>query len=131
MFSAHVLAIALFVPAVPPGYEVVNHAHPAHYAQPTIRVFERGLEDSYRKEAWRVYCRELDLLWANYRASGSTPEAWRIYTAAAGDVKRRYVFGDPYLAPIVDIAVPSRFSGVLGQPPLDADCVTGDQAIGK
>src|SRR5215208_5337887 len=109
MISAYFVAVAFTTTAVPPGEVVVNHAHPAHYAQPTIRVFERGLEDSYRKDAWRVYCRELDLLWANYRASGSTPEAWRIYTAAAEDVKRRYVFGDPYLAPIVDIAVPSRF----------------------
>ena len=131
MISACVLAYALSTPAVPPGVPVVNHAHPAHTAQPTIRVFERGLEDSYRRDAWRVYCRELDLLWANYRASGSTPEAWRVYTAAAGDLKRRYVFGDPYLAPIVDIAVPSRFRGVLGQPPLDVDCVPGGQAPGK
>jgi hypothetical protein len=102
MISAIALSIALSAASVPPGEEVVNHAHPGHYAQPTIRTFERRGEDTDRKLAWVAYCRELDLLWSDYRAAGSTPAAWRRYVSAAGQAKRRYVLGDPYLAPIVD-----------------------------
>jgi hypothetical protein len=102
MISAFVLSLAMSTTMVPPGEPVVNHAHPAHFAQPTIRVFERRAEDTDRKLAWVNYCRELDQLWSEYRAAGSTPAAWRVYVDAAGQAKRRYVFGDPYLAPIVD-----------------------------
>ena len=102
MITAVLLSVALSAPMVPPGEPVVNHAHPGHFAQPTIRVFERRAEDTDRKVAWQAYCRELDVLWADYRAAGSTPAAWRIYVQSAGQAKRRYVFGDPYLAPIVD-----------------------------
>jgi hypothetical protein len=102
MLSAMLLSVALSSTMVPPGEEVVNHAHPGHYAQPTIRIFERRGEDTDRKISWQAYCRELDQLWAEYRAAGSTPAAWRSYVAAAGQAKRRYVFNDPYLAPIVD-----------------------------
>jgi hypothetical protein len=102
MISAFVLSVAMTTTMVPPGEQVVNHAHPAHYGQPMIRTFERRAEDTDRKLAWVAYCRELDQLWSDYRASGSTPAAWRAYVAAAGQAKRRYVFADPYLAPIVD-----------------------------
>jgi hypothetical protein len=102
MISAFVLSVAMSATMVPPGEQVVNHAHPGHYAQPTIRVFERRAEDSDRHVAWIAYCKELDQLWAEYRAAGSTPAAWRKYVAAAGQAKRRYVINDPYLAPIVD-----------------------------
>src|SRR5262245_42767123 len=97
-----VLSMAMSATMVQPGEQVVNHAHPGHYAQPTIRVFERRAEATDRKIAWRAYCQALAQLWAEYRAAGSTPVAWRKYVAAAGQAKRRYVFGDPYLAPIVD-----------------------------
>lgn len=102
MISAFVLSVAISTTTVPPSEEVANHAHPGHYAQPTIRVFERRAEDNDRRIAWVAYCRELDQLWAEHRAAGSTPAAWRTYKTAAGQAKRRYVFGDPYLAPIVD-----------------------------
>lgn len=102
MITSFVLSVAMSATMVPPGEPVVNHAHPGHFAQPTIRVFERRAEDTDRKIAWRAYCQELDQLWAEYRAAGSTPVAWRKYVAAAGQAKRRYVFGDPYYAPIVD-----------------------------
>ena len=102
MVSAFLLSVAVSSTMVPPGEEVVNHAHPGHYAQPTIRNFERRAEDNDRKIAWKSYCKELDQLWSEYRAAGSTPAAWRKYVSAAGQAKRRYVFGDPYLAPIVD-----------------------------
>jgi len=102
MVLAFALSLAMSTTMVPPGEEVVNHAHPAHYAQPTIRVFERRAEDTDRKLAWIAYYRELDQLWADYRAAGSTPAAWRTYVDQAGQAKRRYVIGDPYLAPIVD-----------------------------
>src|SRR5438046_2765971 len=84
MISALVLSVAMSATMVPPGEEVVNHAHPAHYAQPTIRVFERQAEDTDRKLAWVAYCHELDRLWFDYRTAGSTPAAWRRYVDAAG-----------------------------------------------
>ena len=102
MISAFVLTVALSTPMTPPCEVVVNHAHPAHCAQPTIRIFERRVEDQDRRAAWLAYSSELDLLWADYRAAGSTPAAFRKYLAAAGQAKRRYVFADPYLAPIAD-----------------------------
>ena len=102
MISALALSLAMSTTMVPPGQEVVNHAHPGHYAQPTIRVFERKPVDEDRKLAWQAYCRELDMLWNEYRAAGSTPAAWRTYLSAAGQAKRRYVVNDPYLAPIID-----------------------------
>jgi hypothetical protein len=89
MISTAVLALALSTTAVPPGQSVVNHAHPGHYAQPTIRIFERRGVDQDRRLAWDAYCQELDQLWADYRASGSTPAAWRKYLEAAGQAKRR------------------------------------------
>jgi hypothetical protein len=101
MIAASILAVALAATSAPPGEEVVNHAHPGHYAQPTIRTFERRAEDQDRRIAWLAYCRELDLLWADYRGAGSTPAAFRRYLAAAGQAKRRYVYNDPYLTPIV------------------------------
>lgn len=102
MLSGMLISFTLSATMVPPGEMVANHAHPAHFAQPTIRVFERRAEDQDRKLAWQAYCKELDRLWADYRAAGSTPAAWRTYVREAGQAKRRYVLGDPYLAPIVD-----------------------------
>jgi hypothetical protein len=101
MISAAILSLAMSSTMVPPGQTVVNHAHPAHYAQPTIRVFERRGEDRDRRMAWEAYCKELDQLWAAYRAAGSTPVAWKAYNDAASQAKRRYVYQDPYLMPIV------------------------------
>src|SRR5947209_15884248 len=102
MVSALLLSIAISTTSVPPGEMVVNHAHPAHFGQPTIRVLERRAEDTDRKLAWINYCKELDALWADYRAAGSTPAAWRAYVIASSGAKPRYVFGDPEVAPIVD-----------------------------
>jgi hypothetical protein len=101
MLSA-VIFVSLSTTMVPPGEEVVNHAHPGHYAQPTIRVFERRAEDNDRRVAWNAYCRQLDELWAIYRAAGSTPAAFRAYQGAAAQAKRRYVLADPYLAPVIE-----------------------------
>jgi len=102
MISAAILSLAMSSTMVPPGQSVVNHAHPAHYAQPTVRIFERRGEDRDRRVAWEAYCKELDALWAEYRATGSTPVAWNKYLDAAGQAKRRYVYQDPYLLPIVE-----------------------------
>ena len=102
MLSAFAISFALSATMVPPGEEVVNHAHPGHYAQPTIRIFERRAEDNDRRVAWNAYCRELDGYWAEYRAAGSTPAAFRTYLAALGQAKRRYVFADRYLAPVIE-----------------------------
>ena len=102
MISAAILLLALSSTMVPPGQPVVNHAHPAHYGQPMVRIFERRGEDRDRRVAWEAYCKELDTLWADYRAAGSTPVAWTKYIDAAGQAKRRYVYQDPYLLPIVE-----------------------------
>jgi len=102
MISAAILSLAMSSTMVPPGQSVVNHAHPAHYTQPTVRIFERRGEDRDRRVAWEAYCKELDALWAAYRNAGSTPVAWNTYLDAAGQAKRRYVYQDPYLLPIVE-----------------------------
>ena len=101
MISAAILSLAMSSTMVPPGQTVVNHAHPAHYGQPMVRIFERRGEDRDRRVAWEAYCKELDALWAEYRTAGSTPVAWNKYLDAAGQAKRRYVYQDPYLLPIV------------------------------
>jgi len=86
---------------VPPNEPVVNHAQPYHYAQPTLRRFERRYEDEARQRNWDSYCAELTDLWTEYRKAGSTSRAWEKYLREAGQAKRRYVYNDPYLAPIV------------------------------
>lgn len=43
---------------------------------------------------WKAYCLQLDRLWAEYRAAGSTPASFRHYQSAAAQAKRRYVYGD-------------------------------------
>lgn len=102
MLPALVLSLALSTTAVPPGEYVENHASPGKFAQPTIRRFERQEEDNDRRAAWVSYTKQLELLWTTYRNAGSTPAAWRKYLADASEAKRAYVWGDPYLAPIVD-----------------------------
>lgn len=84
--------------AVPPGEPVVDHSQPGHYTQPAIHTFRRRLEDHARGHAWMCYVDELDYLWAEYRAAGSTPEAWEKYLTRAAAAKRCYVYQDPYYA---------------------------------
>ena len=86
--------------AVPPNEPTVNHAQPYHYGQPTLRWFERRFEDEQRERNWRLYVQELDELWREYRAAGSTPRAWKVYKWEAAQAKRRYVYEDPYLKPV-------------------------------
>lgn len=100
MISSVALNLALSAVMVPPDRQVVNHAHPAHYAQPTVQRFERESEDQDRGDRWAAYCKELDQLWQEYREADSTPRAWREYTKALAQAKRRYVIADPYLLPI-------------------------------
>lgn len=88
--------------AVPPGEMAVEHTQPGHSGQPVIRRFERREEDNGRRLAWDGYVRELDFLWSEYRRKGSTTRAWRDYKRAVGQAKRRYVFQDPYLVPVVE-----------------------------
>ncbi len=88
---------------VPPGELVENHAHPYHWGQPVIRRFERRPEDDDRRLAWEAYVQELDNLWKAYRAAGSTPRAWLEYREAVSEAKRRYVFDDIYLAPVLPV----------------------------
>ena len=63
MVSAWALSLAISTTSVPPGYPVVNHAQPGHFAQPTIRRYERFEEDHFRRTAWEAYCQELDKAW--------------------------------------------------------------------
>lgn len=101
MLSSFVLSFALSATMVPPGGEVVNHGSPGTYTQPVLRRFERYEEDRSRRLAWDRYCRRLDNLWKEFRAAGSTKEAWDTYIYEAGNAKRDYVYDDPYLAPVV------------------------------
>jgi hypothetical protein len=97
MFTNVLIAISSVM--VPPDHSVVNHAHPAHYAQPTIPKFIRRNEDNSRRLLWEGYTQELDMLWGQYRAAGSTPEAFNKYRRDAAEAKRRYLYADPYLLP--------------------------------
>jgi len=101
MLTGVFLSIAISTAAVPPGYAVDNHAHPGHFTQPTLRRFERQPVDDLRRGNWECYCRDLEILWRNYREAGSTAQAWREYNAAVTEAKRRYVYADPYLAPVL------------------------------
>lgn len=84
--------------AVPPGEPVVDHSQPGHVTQPAQHYFRRRLVDDARGHAWMCYVDELDALWADYRAAGSTPEAWKKYLIRAAAAKRCYVYQDPYYA---------------------------------
>ena len=101
MLSAWALSLALSTTSVPPGYPVVNHAQVGHYTQPTIRRYERYEEDHGRRLAWEAYSLELDKAWKEYRAAGSTAEAFATYKKVAGQAKTRYIYQDPYYAPIL------------------------------
>jgi len=96
------LSIAMAATTVPPGHWVEDHTQPYHWAQPEIRPFERHGEDLDRRMSWNAYNRELKDLFRTYRASGSTPLAGRVYKQAAGQAKRRYVYGDIYYSPLVN-----------------------------
>ena len=89
------------VVAVPPGEQVVEHTQPWHGGQPVVRRFERREDDEVRRRAWIAFCLDLDDPWAEYRAAGSTPRAWRRYQDAVGQVRRDYVYRDRYLVPVV------------------------------
>lgn len=95
MISIATLVVASAV-SVPPGDLTVNHGHKYQYTQPTQKYFTRRHEDQARGKAWMGYVDELDALWAEYRAAGSTPEAWEIYKTRAAAAKRCYVYQDPY-----------------------------------
>jgi hypothetical protein len=95
------LATGLSLAMVPPNEPTVNHAHPLHYGQPTIRRFERRDEDNDRRRAWEAYVVELTDLWRDYVDAGRTPRAWRTYKESAAEAKRRYVYDDIYLAPVL------------------------------
>jgi len=85
---------------VPPGEQVADHSQPYHYTQPTIRTFERRDEDEARERNWESYVRELEDLWLEYREAGSTVRAWKRYQRQAYQAKRRFIYNDPYYAPI-------------------------------
>jgi hypothetical protein len=102
MLSAWLVSMAMSTSMVPPGTPVVNHAHPAHYGQPTVQLFERKAVDRSRGNAWKAYCDTLDQYWAEYRAAGSTPAAMADYKFKVNAAKTRYLVNDPYLLPIVD-----------------------------
>ncbi len=86
---------------VPPGELVVDHTQPYHWAQPTIRRFERREEDEYRQTNWLRYTGHLDELWKAYRRAGSTRHAWIEYKRNAAIAKRNFIYDDPYYAPVV------------------------------
>jgi hypothetical protein len=94
------LFLAAAATMVPPGEAVVDHSQPYHYTQPTIRRFVGWQDDMNRRLAWEAYCDELRELWSTYRQNNSTPEAFFTYKRAAAEAKRRYVYGDPWLAPV-------------------------------
>ena len=102
MLSAWLVSLAMSSTMVPPGYPVENHAHVGHYAQPTVQLFERRSVDRFRRNAWVAYNAELDQLWADFCAAGSTPAAFADYKFKVNAAKTRYLYNDPYLLPIIN-----------------------------
>jgi len=100
MISEFVLTMAMSATAVPPG-SVVNHGHPGHYTQPTTREYERFDTDYSRRLRYNDYVLNLDKAWKEYRNAGSTPAAFANYKKVARDLKRCYVWDDPYLTPVL------------------------------
>ena len=100
MISALALTLALSTTAVPPGGTVENHAHPAHYAQPEVRRYERFTTDYGRRLSWNEYTHEIENLWKVYRETGSTPAGFAIYKRAAAAAKQKFVYADPYYVAI-------------------------------
>ena len=99
MISAWALSVAVSATSAVP--ETTDGAADQNVIQPVIRRCERCPVDQARKAAWMAYCRELDKAWADYRAAGSTPEAMATYKQVVGQAKTRYVYQDPYYAPIL------------------------------
>ncbi|MCA9102312.1 MAG: hypothetical protein R3C10_13905 [Pirellulales bacterium] len=95
--AALVLAAAVMVPI---GERTPDHAQPYHSGQPVVRRFERKSDDDTRRRAWDAYVRDLDLLWQDYRAAGSTEQAWRKYLREMAKARREYVVGDLYYLPV-------------------------------
>jgi hypothetical protein len=85
---------------VPPNQPVVDHSQPYHSAQPTVRRFEDRRVDDRRRANYNSYINEIDLLWQEYRAAGSTPQAFRLYQDEAAQAKTRYIYADPWYVPI-------------------------------
>jgi hypothetical protein len=95
------------VMATPPGVPPVNHNQPAHRGYPIIHRFERQPIDDWRRCSWEAYVRQLDLAWEAYRRSNSTPEAFCEYKRALNELRRDYVYRDPYyvaIPPVVPTA---------------------------
>lgn len=101
MLTEAVLAIAISTVMVPPGEPVLDHSQPSHYTQPTIRFFREEPTDDLRRMQWEAYTETLDNLWRDYRASGSTPEAFEFYKRALAERRAEYIFADPYYAPVI------------------------------
>ncbi|QDU28261.1 hypothetical protein ETAA8_33610 [Anatilimnocola aggregata] len=102
MLSAWLVSVAMSTTMVPPGHPVENHASVGKSAQPTIQLFERKAVDRARRANWNAYVAELDVLWADFRAAGSTDAAMADYKFKANAAKIKFLYNDPYLLPIID-----------------------------
>lgn len=110
MLPSLALSTVMAATGVLPGELVADHTQPYHYGQPVIRRFERQLIDLDRRTAWNGFVGQLKVLWARYRAAGSTPEAYREYMDDLEAVRRDYIYDDIHYAPVV---IPERETGEL------------------
>jgi hypothetical protein len=101
MMSALALSVVVSTTATPFPLADGPDAAGQDAISPTIRRCERCPVDQARKQAWLAYGRELDRAWNEYRAAGSTVEAMERYKQAVGQAKTRYIYQDPYYAPIL------------------------------
>ena len=104
MLSAWALSVVVSTTSVTqdsPMVEEGPYSSEPETVSPVIRRFDRYSVDQARKQAWLSYCRELDKAWAEYRAAGSTAEAIAKYKTIVSQAKTRYVYQDPYYAPIL------------------------------
>jgi hypothetical protein len=101
MLHAITMSLALSTPVVPCCESAGRAGESAPQGGHLVRRFERKPTDDARRLSWHAYVQELDRLWNQYRQSGSTPEAFEQYKAAATALKSRHVYGDVYLTPIM------------------------------
>ncbi len=81
---------------VPPGHLTLDHTQPGQWGQPVVRRYEQRALDDSRRSAYELYVAELDRLWAEYRAAGSTRSAWESYKLSAAAARRCYIYQDPF-----------------------------------
>ncbi len=109
--------------SVPPGAVPHNHNQPYHNGAPVVRRFERKPVDDYRRVNWETYTRDLDVAWRQYRRAGSTDAAFVEYKRQLHDLRRNYLYNDPYYVTVESTGASESFEADCGHS--NVDCCDG------